>query len=429
MNRLVSTLVFAFALSACGDDSAPDVDASMDMGMDTSEDVGVDGGVDSDVPDAPGDTGSDAMVDAGADTTVDTGPDLCFNGAQDDSETDVDCGGVCDGCPAGLMCDAGADCESGACLMGVCRANEWTEVASIPIARSHFAITRASDGRVYVFGGESSGTPSDHVHVYNPTLDAWAALEPMPTARSGVSAAQASNGRIYVVGGETVRDAFRFQPGTTRTVESFDPEAGTWRAEPDMPEGHGEGGAVFYDGELIVFGGIGGGELEDGAPGAPMPNTIALNEDDGTWASVTGRLSADQREFGYAVMDEVGVFAVGGWRTSFRDSGLVDAVDLYDGSAWFTREGLPEATHAPSAASLDGVLYVFGGLTTGPTRIVEEVRAYIASDDAWSVLPPAPISGDFGGAVALDEERILVMPGRTGSDGRSASDEVWIYRP
>lgn len=420
MRTLMSCLC-VFTLFGCGDD-----DRAPDGGPDAAADSG-DGLPDVGAPDVMSDTSPDAVVDTGPDAFVDAGPDLCTNGERDGAETDVDCGGGCGGCGEGMTCEVGADCESEACLMGVCLVNQWTEAAPLPIARTRFAIVRASDGRVYVFGGATSGgTPTDHVHVYNPSLDAWAALEPMPTARSTVSAAQGANGRIYVVGGETVRDAFRFQPGTTRRVESFDPVAGTWRAEPDMPEGHGAGGAVFYDGQVLVFGGIGGGELEEGAPGAPTPNTIALDETDGTWAAVTGRLSSDQREFGYAAIEGVGVIAVGGWRTAFIDDGLIDAVDLYDGSSWFTREPLPNVAVGPSAAALDGVVYVFGGLANDPTRTLEEVRAYVPADDAWAVLPRAPVSGEYGGAVALDDERILVMPGRVGT---SASDAVWLYRP
>lgn len=48
---------------------------------------------------------------------------LCENFAQDGSESDVDCGGTCDGCLVGQMCTAGGDCASGYCREGLCVQN------------------------------------------------------------------------------------------------------------------------------------------------------------------------------------------------------------------------------------------------------------------------------------------------------------------
>ena len=51
------------------------------------------------------------------DTTT-TEPTPCENGAKDDGETDVDCGGECGPCEDGLACAADADCASGFCGTG-----------------------------------------------------------------------------------------------------------------------------------------------------------------------------------------------------------------------------------------------------------------------------------------------------------------------
>jgi hypothetical protein len=44
----------------------------------------------------------------------------CANGVLDDSESDIDCGGVCGACTPGQLCRADADCQSGACQDGRC---------------------------------------------------------------------------------------------------------------------------------------------------------------------------------------------------------------------------------------------------------------------------------------------------------------------
>jgi hypothetical protein len=47
-------------------------------------------------------------------------PPSCDDDAQNQGESDVDCGGPCDGCPDGKMCAGAADCASQACTDGVC---------------------------------------------------------------------------------------------------------------------------------------------------------------------------------------------------------------------------------------------------------------------------------------------------------------------
>src|SRR4051794_24152445 len=39
----------------------------------------------------------------------------CTNGAKDDVESDVDCGGACGPCEVGKVCGTGSDCVSGFC--------------------------------------------------------------------------------------------------------------------------------------------------------------------------------------------------------------------------------------------------------------------------------------------------------------------------
>jgi hypothetical protein len=55
------------------------------------------------------------------DVCVDEEP--CENGEQDGSESDVDCGGDCDPCPIGKVCDSASDCESHYCKNDICKQN------------------------------------------------------------------------------------------------------------------------------------------------------------------------------------------------------------------------------------------------------------------------------------------------------------------
>jgi hypothetical protein len=48
--------------------------------------------------------------------------DACHDRVKDGDESDVDCGGACRSCKSGEQCSGAADCESGACDAGACRA-------------------------------------------------------------------------------------------------------------------------------------------------------------------------------------------------------------------------------------------------------------------------------------------------------------------
>lgn len=47
-------------------------------------------------------------------------PDTCTDGVLNDTETDVDCGGVCAACEVGAVCDTGDDCATRRCMQGLC---------------------------------------------------------------------------------------------------------------------------------------------------------------------------------------------------------------------------------------------------------------------------------------------------------------------
>jgi hypothetical protein len=73
------------------------------------------------------DDGVDAgTMDDDGDGTGGPSPDHCDNGVQDGDETDVDCGGSCDGCDEGQTCFISPDCKSLQCTPDMsCGADDW----------------------------------------------------------------------------------------------------------------------------------------------------------------------------------------------------------------------------------------------------------------------------------------------------------------
>ncbi|HVU00319.1 MAG TPA: DUF2341 domain-containing protein [Polyangiaceae bacterium] len=76
------------------------------------------------VASAGGNAGSGGTLAAGGGAGgpgSDAGSPTCTDQAQNGTETDVDCGGTCGGCPTGKKCNGASDCASGVCR-GTCAA-------------------------------------------------------------------------------------------------------------------------------------------------------------------------------------------------------------------------------------------------------------------------------------------------------------------
>ncbi len=70
--------------------------------------------------DSEPDPGTTHQPTGGGPEPGDTDGDTCHNGERDGGETDVDCGGPCPPCEAGLRCEGPGDCLFDACIDGLC---------------------------------------------------------------------------------------------------------------------------------------------------------------------------------------------------------------------------------------------------------------------------------------------------------------------
>jgi hypothetical protein len=108
--------------SGSSTDSGTDADMSTDSGTDAgmSTDAGTDAGMSTDAgtdADMSTDAGTDADMSMDAGTDAGPPPPSCFDKVQNQTETDVDCGGTdgCPKCPDNEMCKVAADCIDGVC--------------------------------------------------------------------------------------------------------------------------------------------------------------------------------------------------------------------------------------------------------------------------------------------------------------------------
>ena len=130
--------------------------------------------------------------------------------------------------------------------------------ATLPSGRDSTCAATALNGKIYVFGGYTSGSGDlDDILEFDPVTQSVRTLEAtLPSGRRATSAATAPNGKIYVFGGETSTstysdDIVEFDPVTqsVRTLEAILPIV-TYG-----PSRYGTSAAAALNGKIYVFGG------------------------------------------------------------------------------------------------------------------------------------------------------------------------------
>ena len=128
--------------------------------------------------------------------------------------------------------------------------NDWTPMASmVGRERTKSAGATASNGKIYIFGGQIGNQPSALVDEYDPVADMWTpkGASVFFTPRWGASAVAAPNGMIYVFGGE--------DPFARDDVLVYDPANDSWAPNIDMPVQERDVKATLgCDGFIYVFG-------------------------------------------------------------------------------------------------------------------------------------------------------------------------------
>ena len=135
--------------------------------------------------------------------------------------------------------------------------DSWTLGSSMPWDAGG-CVAAVVDGLIYVGGGVApSGGTVGNFASYDPVLDSWTTLPVLPMAVH-LAAAGSDGQRFLVMGGRT--GSLGPQAGVDE-VQAFDPSTGTWASSSSgalaplpLPTS-ATGPAIFWDGELYVFGG------------------------------------------------------------------------------------------------------------------------------------------------------------------------------
>ncbi len=236
----------------------------------------------------------------------------------------------------------------------------WFERASLPAPRE-YGVAIALDGKIYLIGGYSDTTGGWgfrlEVDVYDVASDTWDSAAPLPAERNGF-AAGAIGGKIYVAGG------FGNVSPTSGLV--YDPALDQWTPIADMPTNRQEGGCAVAGDKLYVFGGYewspatGGPGFTTTSVYDPATDSWDVEAPLNQWRERPAGASANGRV--YAIGGELGGIAAGngGGIPFISATASVEEYDPITGF-WAVRASLPQPRQDAVAATWDGRIYIVGG--------------------------------------------------------------------
>ncbi|MEJ1222371.1 PKD domain-containing protein [Sediminicola sp. 1XM1-17] len=134
--------------------------------------------------------------------------------------------------------------------------NGWTPAAPLPNPRNHLG-SATINGIIYAIGGQfghdNGVADQKYVHAYNPITDIWTQMADLPVARSHFEPGIAThNGNIIIVGGR--QGEFIFDD-----VTKYDPQLNQWTELCKLPEPLLAPAAKIFDDRLVVAnGGVNG---------------------------------------------------------------------------------------------------------------------------------------------------------------------------
>jgi N-acetylneuraminic acid mutarotase len=234
-----------------------------------------------------------------------------------------------------------------------------------------------------------------------PPLSTWTRAAPMPLPRAGCAVGVLA-GQVYVAGGTYWEGGRKFWCDHT---DSFDPVGNVWRAHPPVPRIAGDAAGVAAGGKFAVIGG--------GADGRGAAEVWAF---DGTNWQAWPALPAPRRSCS-AVWHDGTIFVLGGLAGNGTEFGTATNTVWRSrpGEQWTECAALPAPIRFNLAvASLDGHLLVAGGCTpeAGGVRNLDEILAYDARSDKWSLVGRLPVACR-GSSGVVDGSRFLIVGGYT----------------
>ncbi|WP_263984483.1 carboxypeptidase regulatory-like domain-containing protein [Streptomyces sp. HPF1205] len=220
--------------------------------------------------------------------------------------------------------------------------------------------------------------------------------------------------------------------GGSHTDPPSDPAGGaaptpdSWQSLPNYPEQIMDNAVAGYEGKTYSVGGVAqvvGGEDSDHGY-VYDPATAAWSR----IADLPKPLEAPSAAFVDGTL-----YVAGGWYLAPGGSESQEQSDLYAydiaTNTWSHRASLPQGTASASVAVLNGQLYVIGGCTQACASLQKSVYRYSPQRDQWTRLADYPVPVQWGACAGLVSE-VVCAGGATMSEGHTIGlQSVYAYHP
>ncbi len=259
----------------------------------------------------------------------------------------------------------------------------WASARDMTLARAGMA-TAVVAGEFYVLGGQTGGSTTGSIEVYDPGGDSWTTKTASATARAYASAG-AIGTKIYVAGGCVGSDCVS---GLTDLLEEYDTQLDSWSTKrPMATTRHTMAGAVI-DGKFYLAGG-----MQACPPCTPDGTLEVYDPSNDSWNTLAPMPSPSSQHTSAAAYN--GKLYVFGGDIFSNGSGLpspdaIDFVQVYDPGTnrWSTASRMPTPRSGAGIDALGGVIFTVSGQTDA--GVVSRVEAYDPARDSWCTGVPIP---------------------------------------
>lgn len=197
-------------------------------------------------------------------------------------------------------------------------------------------------------------------------------------------------------------------------------QGASWSTEAPMPTARYGPGADVIDGLLYV---ASGATVSNFPPFPRFTNLESYDPVSNTWAEKSP-IPIGVSSPTAAAID--GKLYVAGGAASQSQGNNISTLQVYDPSSdtWTTNFApMPVACAGACGGVIDGILYVAGGMNPANTAGVSNLWAYDPNADEWSELAPLPSIRAYAGAAVIDG--ILYVVGGYGADGLTNMVEAY----
>ncbi len=246
----------------------------------------------------------------------------------------------------------------------------------------------------------------------------WTQIGDMPEIRYAHTVNEL-DGKIYVVGGLNTETGV-----SPRTALVYDRSSGVWTQIPLCNNKiRGAHTSCIVDGKLYVIGG------NDSS--TTLSTMDMFDPDSGQWIPKNS-MPTDRGLLACASIDGK-IYVMGGLRIvgGGFDYGGLKTMEMYDVTTetWSQLPDMPTKRWGHSAVAYNGKIYVFGGVTFFPTTVYNTVEVYNPQDSTWTTKSGIMPTARYCLTACSLDNKMYAIGGWYHSDYGPLYDKVEVYNP